>query len=152
MPWYFEQLFRGNPVVMNRVEDLPSEAKKERQLCLNKGMKSVLSIPMMSGNRTLGSCVLVAIRTERAWPKELVRRFRLVSQVFTNALQRKQAEEASRENERILRQNENDLRRLAGRLISAQEEERSRLARELHDDLAQRLAVFAIDVGNSNNS
>ena len=46
-----------------------------------------------------------------------------------------------------LRQNESDLRKLAGRLIYAQEEERSRLARELHDDLAQRLTVFAIDVG-----
>ena len=61
--------------------------------------------------------------------------------------ERKRAEEASRESERILRENENDLRRLAGRLIYAHEEERSRLARELHDDLAQRLAVFAIDVG-----
>jgi PAS domain S-box-containing protein len=59
---------------------------------------------------------------------------------------RKRAEEAIRESERILRRNENDLRNLAGRLINAQEEERSRLARELHDDLAQRLAVFAIDV------
>jgi len=64
-----------------------------------------------------------------------------------SALERRQAEEASRESERILRQNEDDLRKLAGRLIYAQEEERRRLARELHDDLAQRLAVFAIDVG-----
>ncbi|MBW2412453.1 MAG: sensor histidine kinase, partial [Deltaproteobacteria bacterium] len=60
---------------------------------------------------------------------------------------RKQAEEAVRESERKLRQNESYLRGLAGRLIFAQEEERSRLARELHDDLAQRLAVVAIDTG-----
>jgi signal transduction histidine kinase len=36
---------------------------------------------------------------------------------------------------------------LSGRLIHAQEEERSRLARELHDDVTQRLALLAIDAG-----
>src|SRR5262249_60206456 len=38
-------------------------------------------------------------------------------------------------------------RELSGRLINAQEEEHSRLARELHDDVTQRLAVLAIDAG-----
>ena len=38
-------------------------------------------------------------------------------------------------------------RELSGRLINAHEEERSRLARELHDDVTQRLAVLAIDAG-----
>ena len=61
--------------------------------------------------------------------------------------ERKQAEEAFRKSDMILRQSANDLRQLAGRLIHNQEEERSRLARELHDDLVQRLAVFAIDIG-----
>jgi signal transduction histidine kinase len=40
-----------------------------------------------------------------------------------------------------------DLERLAGMLISSQEEERKRVARELHDDLSQRLAALAIDAG-----
>jgi len=35
---------------------------------------------------------------------------------------------------------------LAGRLIEAQEQERGRLARELHDDFNQRLAVLAFDL------
>jgi signal transduction histidine kinase len=35
----------------------------------------------------------------------------------------------------------------SGRLIKAQEEERARLARELHDDVTQRLASLAIDAG-----
>ena len=35
---------------------------------------------------------------------------------------------------------------LSGRLIEAQEEERSRIAREIHDDYNQRLAVLAFDL------
>jgi PAS domain S-box-containing protein len=37
-------------------------------------------------------------------------------------------------------------RALAGRLIVSQEEERQRIARELHDDLSQKIAVLNIDV------
>ncbi|MEZ5398541.1 MAG: HAMP domain-containing protein [Bryobacteraceae bacterium] len=40
-----------------------------------------------------------------------------------------------------------ELEVLAGRLIDAQENERSRLARELHDDFSQRLAAAAIEAG-----
>lgn len=36
---------------------------------------------------------------------------------------------------------------LSGKLITAQKEERARLARELHDDVTQRLALLAIDAG-----
>lgn len=49
--------------------------------------------------------------------------------------------------EAALRSSRNDLQQLAGRLISAQEEELRRLSRELHDDLTQRLAVAAIEAG-----
>ena len=46
-----------------------------------------------------------------------------------------------------LKSAEEELRVLARKLISAQEQERSRLARELHDDITQRLGVLAIDAG-----
>ena len=44
---------------------------------------------------------------------------------------------------------EQGLTDLSRRLIGAQEEERARVARELHDDVTQRLAVLAIDVGRA---
>jgi signal transduction histidine kinase len=44
---------------------------------------------------------------------------------------------------------EEELRDLSRRLIRAHEEERALLARELHDDVTQRLALLAIEVGRA---
>lgn len=54
--------------------------------------------------------------------------------------------------ERIYRRRaERAARDFSDRLITAQEDERSRLARELHDDVTQRLAALAIEVGRAQN-
>jgi len=44
--------------------------------------------------------------------------------------------------------NEGEIRSLSARLMNAQEEERARLARELHDDLSQQIAALSIAIGN----
>ena len=68
-------------------------------------------------------------------------------EINNNITERKKSEKALIESEAALRNSQKDLQKLAGRLISAQEEELRRLSRELHDDLTQRLAVLAIDAG-----
>ena len=147
-PWAYEKLAEKHEVMsISRLDDLPAEANVDRQTCIEWGIRSYVNIPILIGESVDHIIHINSVKSERVWPEELFPRLRLLGEIFVNALERKQAEEASRESERILRQNESDLRELAGRLIYAQEEERSRLARELHDDLAQRLAVFAIDVG-----
>ncbi len=45
-----------------------------------------------------------------------------------------------------LRQSEDQLRRLTANLLTAQEDERKRVARELHDDVNQRMAILANEV------
>lgn len=52
--------------------------------------------------------------------------------VFTDITERKQAEEA--------------LAGVSRRLIEAQEQERTRIARELHDDINQRIAMLSVDL------
>ena len=44
------------------------------------------------------------------------------------------------------RTSENTLKELSGRLINAAEDERQRLARELHDDFSQRLALLSVNL------
>jgi PAS domain S-box-containing protein len=129
--WYMEQLIRGKPVVMNRVEDLPPEAEKEHQLCLAKGIKSLLAVPMLSKGKTVGSCILVSTRAERVWPEELVKRFRIISEVFANALERKRAEQEAFDTRRELMRMER---------VSRMGELTGSLAHELNQPLAAILS------------
>jgi signal transduction histidine kinase len=77
---------------------------------------------------------------EQSWSDTIVQRMKLVGEVIANALAHARSDEtlcASRE----------EARHLAGRLLTAQEDERKRLAREMHDDVSQRLAATAIEAG-----
>jgi PAS domain S-box-containing protein len=58
---------------------------------------------------------------------------------------RRQTEAELRERDRQLQDTSALNHDLAGRLIAAQEAERRRVARELHDDLSQKLALLSID-------
>ena len=64
---------------------------------------------------------------------------RMVLSIVRDITERKQAEQAARESQ-------NELRMLTGRLLKAQELERRRIARELHDDLNQSLALLAVEL------
>jgi transcriptional regulator with GAF, ATPase, and Fis domain len=58
------------------------------------GIKSALAIPLSVGGAVVGALAISTDRSERMWPDELVRRLRLLGEVFANALQRKRGEEA----------------------------------------------------------
>ncbi|HZI55132.1 MAG TPA: PAS domain S-box protein, partial [Verrucomicrobiae bacterium] len=49
-----------------------------------------------------------------------------------------------------LKRSEQDLKNLSSRLIHAQEEERKRIARDLHDDFGQQLTLLALDLEKLN--
>jgi signal transduction histidine kinase len=70
----------------------------------------------------------------------------LIAGLLIQGRRRHRAERDLRASEHALRVSHEDTRRLAGRIIAAQEAERARIARELHDDLSQKVALLAMDI------
>ena len=58
--------------------------------------------------------------------------------------ERKDAEDRIRESQAALEASHREIQHLAGRLIEAQDAERARIARDLHDDVSQQLAGVSI--------
>lgn len=70
----------------------------------------------------------------------------LIALLLVQGVRRRQAEAQVRTSQTKLRASYDRIRDLGGRLLMAQEDERTRIARELHDDVGQPLALLAIDL------
>lgn len=67
--------------------------------------------------------------------------------IFSDITERKQNEEALQKHQQRLEESEARLRELASFLQTVREEERTRIARELHDELGQALTALRFDLG-----
>jgi len=91
-PWTAETLRRGDVVRFSRREELPETAATDRASYARAGTRSHVSLPLRVSGPMLGVLSFDAVRSERAWPDELVERLRLLSEAFASALERKRIE------------------------------------------------------------
>ncbi len=92
-PWAAEQVRAGRWFAISSLEQYPPEAAVDRDTCRRFGIKSGLCLPLSVGAEPpVGALGLNALAVAREWPDALVKRLRLVAQVFTNALARRRHE------------------------------------------------------------
>jgi len=142
-PTFARMVHQG--LVIRLPDDMPPGATQEREYFRQVGLKSNVTIPLMVMGTVVGGIGFSSFRSQLLLPDELIPRLRLVGDIFTNALARKRADEALSAKEQSLRQAKDGLRQLATKLLYSQEEERRRIAREMHDDWTQRLALLGIE-------
>ena len=111
------------------------------------GLKAALGIPILSGDGVL-AVIEFFMREPRREDERLVRVITAVAAQLDLVIERKRAEQMLRENEGSLRASYARIQDLAGRLITTQEAERSRIGSDLHDDVNQQLASFSIALSN----
>jgi len=92
-PWCQAQLEAGRIVTVSSLNDLPAEASRDKEVWDQFGIKTSLTFPLSPGGGPLsGALSFNTMRTERIWPDPLVKKLRLVAEIFANALDRKQME------------------------------------------------------------
>lgn len=143
-PVYAGMIRQGK--VVRVPDDLPPQATAEREYCQRVGLRYNVTIPLTLMGSVVGGIGFASFGSCRELPDELLPRLRLLGDIFCNALARKRADEALRDKEQMLQVSQRQLRDLAAKLLHAQEQERRRIAREMHDDWTQRLAVLGIEL------
>jgi len=99
-PWMVQEVLGGKTVTISKMSDLPPEALRDQENFRAYGTKSGVYVPLSVGEGPVfGLLTFAVMREERSWPDTVVMGFKLIAQVFANALARKQVEQALRESE-----------------------------------------------------
>jgi len=106
--------------------------------CIQNGFLSVAVIPIRYGERILGA-IHLADEREGMVPPDTVEFIESMTPLIGEAVNRFNLEEEVRESE-------NRLRLLSSQLLTVQEDERKRFARDLHDSLGASLAAIKYGV------
>lgn len=98
---------------------------------LEEGMKSMIAVPLTSKDKLMG-LIAVFCRESREFDNETVGLLSILSRQASVAIENANLYESTRQKQLLVE-------KLLSKLIQAQEEERKRMAAELHDTIAQSL-------------
>lgn len=120
-----------------QIEDGPQKVQASLRLSGRRYLPVYLSFSPLREEGLQGICLIVTdLSEQKAKEQQLAQ----TNQALLNEVaQRVRAEEA-------LRRDEESLRQLSGRLLQLQDEERRRIARDLHDSTGQKVAGLALDI------
>ena len=98
-PWCMEEIFQGRTIYFSPVQELPDEAKIEREIFLKSGVKSVIAAPLKGKDFIFGGLFTFQVSSSKSRPFNFLDSFYLVSDIFAGALSRKKSEELLRDSE-----------------------------------------------------
>ena len=98
-PWFVEKHRRGQLIYAPRVENLPPEAEREIERLHRQGVKSLVSLPLVSKGEVIGYFGFDSVREEKYWTEDIISILTIVGESFANALDRQTAEQDLRRSE-----------------------------------------------------
>ena len=141
-PRYFQALLESSTISANEARNDPRTSEFTEDYLIPLGITSIMDVPVRLQGKMIGVVCHEHIGPGKKWSLEDEEFAISVADMCAMALEvaeRKQAEEALRESQRRLR-------KLATHLQAIREEERTLIAREIHDELGQTLTGLKMDL------
>ena len=92
LPWMSSAVLRGETVCFARIDDLPEEAAREKEVARRFGPRSNVTFPLNVGGKVIGAIAFGTVHREREWPQIIVNRLRLFVEMIGSVIARTQAE------------------------------------------------------------
>lgn len=103
LPWWMSKLNNFETIYIPIVSELPIEANAEKEILESQDIKSVIVIPIKSGNILFGFLGFDSVSYEKVWAEEDILLLKTLSEIFISALNRGKYETALKDNEQKLR-------------------------------------------------
>lgn len=92
-PWTYRKIMSGKTLAFS-TDQLPEQANLDKEARRFFGVKSSVNIPLQAGGKPIfGILTFDTLHEERTWCTEDVKRCKMVAQIFSNTLARKQSEQ-----------------------------------------------------------
>jgi PAS domain S-box-containing protein len=98
-PWILANINAGQSVCFQNNSELPAEAETDRKNCDTIPIKSSYALPLFSGRRRIGFFALSKCREPRKMTNKMLQRQKLIAEVLSNAVVRRDSWRALQESE-----------------------------------------------------
>jgi PAS domain S-box-containing protein len=104
LPWCLTRLAAGQAIAIDSLDDMLPEAEIDRQFLRASGVQSVAFLPLTSVTSGRTMLILSSISTEIEWSNSIVEQYTLLGNLFSNAYQRRLAQNEFQASEKCFQQ------------------------------------------------
>jgi PAS domain S-box-containing protein len=92
LPWWKKQIDAQKVVHIPRVADMTEEQEAEKELLEAQDIKSLVVVPLVSNDVSIGFLGFDSVRNEKNWEEDFIDLLKIVAEVIVNLIQRMEAE------------------------------------------------------------